>query len=340
MITHGGFKVKKIISLIVVMLMVIGTFAACGQNEAASDAGSSAGSASGSDKKISIVTTIFPIYDWTKNILGDKAKDADLTMLLDSGTDLHSYQPTADDVMKITNCDMFIYVGGESDDWVDEALKDVKNKDMVVINLMDALGDKKKEEEVVEGMEEEHEEEEGPEYDEHIWLSLKNAVILCGEIEKGLEKIDPDNADTYKANLETYTEQLNNLEGDYAEAVKNAKTKTLLFGDRFPFRYLADDYGLDYYAAFSGCSAESEASFKTISFLAKKAVELGLEDILTIDNSDKKIAKTIIDNTKTKAQKVLNLDSMQAVTEKDVNEGADFIKIMKDNLSVLKEALN
>ncbi|MBQ9179330.1 MAG: zinc ABC transporter substrate-binding protein [Firmicutes bacterium] len=338
---------KKIISLIVVMLMVIGTFAACGQNEAASDAGSSADS----DKKLSIVTTIFPVYDWTKNILGDKAKDADLTMLLDSGTDLHSYQPTADDVMKITNCDMFIYIGGESDDWVDDALKDVSNKDMVVINLMEALGDKKKEEETVEGMEpeDEHEhegeeaegeEEEGPEYDEHIWLSLKNAVILCGEIEKGLEKIDPDNADTYKANLMAYTEQLNNLESEYAEAAKNAKTKTLLFGDRFPFRYLADDYGLNYYAAFSGCSAESEASFETISFLAKKAVELGLEDILTIDDSDKKIAKTIIDNTKDKANKILNLDSMQSVTEKDVNEGADFIKIMKDNLSVLKEALN
>ena len=338
---------KKIISLIVVMLMVIGTFAACGQNEAASDAGSSAES-SGEDKKISIVTTIFPVYDWTKNILGDKAKDADLTMLLDSGTDFHSYQPTAEDVMKISNCDMFIYIGGESGDWVDEALKDVTNKDMVVINLMDALGDKKKEEEVVEGMEEEDEHEgetdeqaeEGPEYDEHIWLSLKNAVILCDAIEKGLEKVDPDNADTYKANLEAYTKQLNDLDTDYASAAKNAKTKTLLFGDRFPFRYLADDYGLNYYAAFSGCSAESEASFETISFLAKKAVELGLEDILTIDDSDKKIAKTIIDNTKTKAQKVLNLDSMQSVTEKDVKEGADFIKIMKDNLSVLKEALN
>lgn len=327
------------------MLMVIGAFSACGQKEAASDAGSSADG----DKKISIVTTIFPIYDWTKNILGDKAKDAELTMLLDSGTDLHSYQPTADDVMKITNCDMFIYVGGESDDWVDDALKDVSNKNMVVINLMETLGDNKKEEEVVEGMEEdghehegeseEHEGKEGPEYDEHIWLSLKNAVILCDEIEKGLEKIDPDNADTYKANLEAYTKKLNDLESEYAGAAKNAKTKTLLFGDRFPFRYLTEDYGLDYFAAFSGCSAESEASFETISFLAKKIAALGLECVLTIDDSDKKIAKTIIDNTKTKAQKILNLDSMQSVTEKDVNEGADFIKIMKDNLSVLKEAL-
>ncbi|MCR5344941.1 MAG: metal ABC transporter substrate-binding protein, partial [Lachnospiraceae bacterium] len=266
--------------------MIIGSLCACssGNNGAVAD-----------DGKIQIVTTIFPEYDWVINVLGENPANAEVTMLLDNGVDLHSYQPTADDILKISTCDLFIYVGGESDEWVEDALAEVTNKDMVVINLLNVLGDSVKEEEVVEGMQEEehdHDHEEGEdtdsdedeheheheesevEYDEHVWLSLRNAVALVNSISDSVQKIDPDNAKTYISNTEAYIEKLNSLDEKYNTAVQNASFHTLLFGDRFPFRYLVDDYGLDYYAAFVGCSAETEASFETITFLAQKVDEL------------------------------------------------------------------
>ena len=293
---------------------------------------------------LSIVTTIFPEYDWVKEILGENPGDAEVTMLLDNGVDLHSYQPTADDILKISTCDMFIYVGGESDEWVEDALKEATNKDMVVVNLLDVLGSDVKEEEVVEGMETEEEEEaEGekePEYDEHVWLSLKNAEKLCTHIKDALATIDPDNASTYEKNASAYISKLDALDKQYEETVSSASVKTLLFGDRFPFRYLVDDYGLKYYAAFVGCSAETEASFETITFLAGKVDELSLGSIMTIEGADHKIAETIRDNTKTKDQQILTLDSMQSTTSKDVAGGANYIGIMEDNLEVLKAALN
>ena len=182
----------------------------------------------------------------------------------------------------------------------------------------------------------EHEEKE---YDEHVWLSLKNTKQLCNAIAEALEEIDPERADIYDANMVAYEEKLDDLDAQYQETVDNAKQKTLLFGDRFPFRYLVDDYGLSYYAAFAGCSAESEASFETISFLAKKVDELGLKNIMTIEKSDQKIAKTIIENTATKDQKILTLDSMQSTTSDDIANGETYLSAMEKNLEVLKEAL-
>ena len=282
-------------------------------------------------------------------ILGDKADKADVTMLLDKGVDLHSYQPSTADIAKISEADVFIYVGGESDEWVEDVLKQAKNKNLKVINLMDVMGDKAKEEEVKEGMqpeEEEHaeeakdgKEEEEVEYDEHVWLSLKNAKIFTKKIADVLSEVDKDNAKTYQANYESYAKKLDDLDKKYAEAVASAKNKTLVFGDRFPFRYLVNDYGLDYYAAFVGCSAESEASFETVTFLAKKIDELGLGNVLTIEGKNHKIAKTVVDNTKNKDQKVLTMDSMQSTTSKDVKDGATYLGIMEKNLEVLKEAL-
>ena len=296
--------------------------------------------------KLSIVTTIFPEYDWVMQILGDKAADADVTMLLDNGVDLHSYQPVAEDILKIANCDVFIYVGGESDGWVDDALKEAVNPDMVVINLLEVLGDSVKEEEVVEGMqaEEEEEEEEGEEeeveYDEHVWLSLKNASVLCDAIAEGIAKADAENASVYQANNDAYKAQLSALDEQYREAVADAAFDTVLFGDRFPFRYLTDDYNLNYYAAFVGCSAETEASFETVVFLSNKVDELGLNSIMTIENSDQKIAQTIRDNTADKDQQIFSLDSMQATTSEDVKNGATYLSVMTANLEVLKQALN
>ena len=308
--------------------------------------GSGAAHSAVSDK-LSIVTTIFPEYDWVMQILGDKAADADVTMLLDNGVDLHSYQPVAEDILKIANCDVFIYVGGESDGWVDDALKEAVNPDMVVINLLEVLGDSVKEEEVVEGMqaeEEEEEEEEGEEeeveYDEHVWLSLKNASVLCDAIAEGIAKADAENASVYQANNDAYKAQLSALDEQYREAVADAAFDTVLFGDRFPFRYLTDDYNLNYYAAFVGCSAETEASFETVVFLSNKVDELGLNSILTIENSDQKIAQTIRDNTADKDQQIFSLDSMQATTSEDVKNGATYLSVMTANLEVLKQALN
>ena len=298
-------------------------------------------------KQLSIVTTIFPEYDWVRQILGEKFPDANVTMLLDNGVDLHSYQPTVDDIVKIATCDLFIYVGGESNSWVEDALKHSVNKNMKVINLLEVLGDSVKAEETVEGMQEtahndseddDHEEHE-EEKDEHVWLSLRNAKVLCNAISQALQALDPENEDVYAANAEAYEKQLSALDEKYQEAVDNVAYKTLLFGDRFPFRYLTDDYGLRYYAAFSGCSAESEASFDTIHFLAKKLDELGLPCILTIEGAKHRIAQTIVENTTAKNQKVLSMDSMQSTTSKDVAQGTTYLSIMEKNLDVLTDAL-
>ena len=217
---------------------------------------------------------------------------------------------------------------------------------MVVINLLDVLGDSVKEEEVVEGMEaEEEEEEEGEEgeeeveYDEHVWLSLRNASKLVEAIEEGLETIDPSNASAYKSNLSSYKDTLSALDEKYKEAVSEGTKDTLLFADRFPFRYLVDDYGLNYYAAFVGCSAETEASFETVLFLANKVDELSLHTVLTIEGKDHKIADTVISSTESKDQKTATMDSMQSCTSQDVKNGVTYVKIMEDNLEVLREAL-
>ena len=298
------------------------------------------------DSKFSVVTTIFPEYDWMKEIIGENS-EVELTMLLDKGTDLHNYQPSAEDMVKIVNADLFIYVGGESDKWVEDALANAENPDMKVVNLMEVLGDTVKEEEVVEGMEaeDEHEEEddaheeEGPEYDEHVWLSLRNAQTLCEMLGETMEELDPEHAQEYQANTENYLSELKALDEEYQAAVAEGNKDTLLFGDRFPFRYMTDDYGLNYYAAFVGCSAETEASFETIAFLADKVKELELDTILTIEGSDHKIAETISATSGVDDIKILSLDSMQSVTGKDAQDGADYVDIMKKNLEVLKEAL-
>jgi putative adhesion lipoprotein len=328
---------KKTISVFLMILLIAGVFTSCGSSDKKQ-----------SDKSLQIVTTVFPAYDWTKEILGDRAEDAELTMLLDDGVDVHSYQPTAEDLEKIASCDLFIYVGGESDEWVEDALKSKTNKNRVEINLMGALGDSVKEEAEVEGMqsEEEHEHEgeeaesEEPEQDEHIWLSLRNAEVCTQAIADQLKKLDPSNKTEYEDNATAYKEELTGLDKEYQDTVEHAKRKTLLFADRFPFRYLADDYGLKYYAAFKGCSAETEASFKTITFLANKVDEENLPYIMTIEGSDHKIAKSVISNTKKKTQQILTMDSMQSTTAQDVKDGKSYLSVMEENLSVLQKALN
>ena len=328
----------------------------------------------GNSNKISIVCTTFPQYDWVKNILGEEAEHFNVTLLLDNGVDMHSYQPAVKDIATASSSDLFIYVGGESDTWVEDALKEAKNKDLKAINLMETLDNFVKEEEVVEGMQEErkslghsHEKsskekqeqtqkeshensqeingqkeaaDEEPEYDEHIWLSIRNAEIMVKNIEKAIEQLDSDNAKVYQNNAENYIKKLDTLDKQYANTIQNAKYKAILFGDRFPFRYMVDDYDLKYYAAFAGCSAETMAGFETVTFLAKKADELQLPVILTIENSDGRIAEAVKSNTTKKNQKILAMNSLQSVTKEQLADGITYLQVMQENLSVLSEALN
>ena len=291
--------------------------------------------------KIKIVTTIFPEYDWVMNILGDKKDSASVTLLLDNGIDLHSYQPSPKDIITVSKCDLFIYVGGESDEWVEDALKEATNENMKVINLMETLGDIVKEEEAIEGMEEEEEEEgeEEVEYDEHVWLSIKNAQTLVTAISQTLQEIDQENASYYQETTNSYINSLKDLDNRYDQAVKAGNKDTLLFGDRFPFRYLVDDYGLKYYAAFKGCSAESEASFKTVKFLADKVDELNLSVIYKLESSDGRIAETIKSNTTNKNQQILVMDSIQSASTKEYKDGRNYLSIMEQNLVALKEGI-
>lgn len=526
-------KKSRMITGAVVFVLSTGLLLGCGSKETAGteekqpvaemeteEAGVKAGEENRvktGDEKYKIVCTTFPQYDWVMQVLGERKDAFDVTLLLDDGIDLHSYQPTAEDIAKIAACDCFIYVGGESDGWVEDALKEATNTDMQVINLLDALGERVKEEEIVEGMEHNHEHEhaheefteadikdrsldefegewkslypllangeldaycehkakededetttaetylekytnawncgvtninveadeiafvfdngksvsgqytyagyevkktesgslnvryqfelkegDAPKYvqfndhgyepgevahfhiyfgdesfealaevetnpyfvkaeltneevleglmghehehenDEHVWLSLTNAQILCGGIADRLAIIDPENEEVYKANAAAYIDELDALDTQYKEVVEKADAKAVVFGDRFPFRYLMDDYDLEYYAAFAGCSAETEASFETVVFLAEKVDELGLDSVCVIEGSDQKIAETIVQNTKEKNQKILVLDSLQSVTREDMENGVTYLSTMQDNLEVLKEAL-
>ena len=349
------FMKRKLVYLFVAAMYLL-SLTACGNGTKQNTA--KANGEKKDDGKLSIVATIFPEYDWTREVLGSQAENADLTMLLDSGVDLHSFQPTSEDMIKISTCDLFIYVGGESDGWVKDALADANNKDMIVIDLLETLGDNVKEEEVVEGMEEEdehdhdheeagedhdhedhHDEEEGPEYDEHVWLSLKRAQICVNAIAEGLAKADAKNADIYRANAAAYNEKLAALDSEYQTVADGSTQKTVLFGDRFPFRYMTDDYGLTYYAAFVGCSAETEASFETITFLAGKVNELSLPAVCTIEGDNHGIADTIIKTAKNDNVKTVVFDSMQATTSKDVKEGTTYLTVMNNNLEALKNVL-
>ena len=545
---------KKIGIYALILAMAAAGLAGCGTTEKANPSEkplSKSGDKEG-DKSFSVVCTIFPEYDWTKEILGEHADDAEITYLLDNGVDLHNYQPTADDILTISSCDLFVYVGGESDEWVENALAEANNEDMKVVELMDVLGDSAKVEELKEGMQEdehehdhdhskevstfeddevkdrslsdwagewqsayplvldgsldeawehksedgsmtaeeykdyytigyktdissvkidgdnitftyddgktvssdyeytgyfiqnwstgtkaamyrfeavdkesgapvyiefndhiiepekaehfhlrmsnesydaivdpegnwptffdaaltpdevcdevighghsdededeeehehedeheeehedehEHHHEEGEEeYDEHVWLSVKNAKTICGAIEKELEAIDPDNAADYKANLESYTAKLDELDNSFKTLVDGASSKTLVFGDRFPFRYFVDDYGLDYYAAFIGCSAETEASFETIAFLADKVNELDCGTIFTLENSSKDIANSII-SASGKSAEIAELNSLQSISADDIANGTSYLSIMQKNYDVLAGVL-
>jgi zinc transport system substrate-binding protein len=277
-----------------------------------------AGAGQSPDGKISVVCTIFPGYDWTMEILGGNADKFDVSFLLDTGVDMHSYRPSAEALAKISSCDLFIYVGGKSDRWADAALGQAVNTDMIVINLSELLG--------------------GHDHDEHVWLSLGNAAMFSSAIAQALASLDADNAVAFRDNLSAYTARLTALDEQYRTAIDTSPGNTLLFADRFPFRYLIDDYGLNHYAAFPGCTAQAEVCFSTIVFLAGKVDKLCLNAVLVTESGNQAIARTVIDNANGNPQ-ILVLDSMQTITAADVQGGVSYISIIEGNLGVLKQAL-
>lgn len=316
---------KKFISAVSALLIATALFTSCHASLPIND------------NKINIVCTVFSAYDWTKQIIGD-SDNINLTYLLGNGADLHNFQPTAEDIIKISDCDIFIYVGGESDKWVTDALLNAQNKDMKVVNLLDVLADSVVEEEVKEGMNteaDEHDESE-TEYDEHIWLSLSNAQKCVNEITSAVCSVDSDNSMKYSSNANDYIADLIVLDKMF-HYLFDRNPQTLIFGDRFPFRYFVEDYNLDYYAAFTGCSADTEASFDTITFLAQKADELNADTIFAIENSDCTIADAVIENTKSKSQNIAVLDSAQSVTQKQIDGGMTYLYVMRKNYDTLQE---
>ena len=318
---------KKIVAFLICASMAAGTVS-CGvsfdkKNE---------------DGKLSVVTTIFPQYDFVRQIAGDNVQ---LTMLLKPGAESHTYEPTPQDIVKIQECDLFIYNGGEGDVWVDSILESLDEK-VDTIALMDCV--ETVEEEVVEGMQEEehdhehgHEDEEKPELDEHVWTSPENAEKIVSVISQKLCEKDSDNAETYKVNTDKYLSELEKLDEQFKEIVSGGKRRTMVFGDRFPFRYFADAYDIEYFAAFPGCSSESEPSASTIAFLIDKIEKEDIPAIFSIEFSSKKIANTLSEAT---GAQILEFHSCHNVTTEDLKNGETYVSIMSRNADNLEKALN
>ena len=291
------------------------------------------------DDDIAVVCTMFPQYDWIKNIIGETSGYT-FEVLADSGVDLHNYQPTADDIIKIKTCDVFIYVGGESDEWVKDVLNsESTNSNMIVINLMDILAENAIETEHLHDEEHSHDEEH-LHFDEHVWLSLKNADLFVENIAQNLILKYPEHALVFEQNATEYRAKLATLDNQYQQAVSNARVDTIVFADRFPFAYLFKDYGINYYSAFDGCSTESEATLEVIINLAKQVDLLNLKYVLVTDVADNAIAQSVINNTVLKNQSVLVLNSFQRILANDIYGDISYLKIMTENLDILQRALN
>jgi zinc transport system substrate-binding protein len=288
------------------------------------------------DGKISVVTSIFPPYDFVREVAGDGNQGSlvNLAMLLPPGAESHSFEPTPRDIIAIENCDVFIYVGGESDEWINRILEPIDTQKVRILSLLECVDTM--EEEIVEGMEEEEEEEEGVAYDEHVWISPENAVLIVRAIAEVLAEADPENAAYFRSNANAYTAKLDELDAALRELVTGAKRKTIVFGDRFPFRYFADAYGLSYFAAFPGCSTETECSAATIAFLIDKIKNEGIPAVFHIELSNERMADTIVEATG--ARKLL-FHACHNISKNDFEKGLGYLDLMKGNIENLREAL-
>ncbi|MBQ8724909.1 MAG: zinc ABC transporter substrate-binding protein [Oscillospiraceae bacterium] len=295
-----------------------------------------------SSDKINVVCTVYPQYDWAREIIGD-AENVQLTLLVDNGADFHSYQPGTDDMVTLASCDVLIYIGGNSDKWVQDSLANAANQDMQTVNLTEILGNSIIEEVcTIEDEEHDHEHDHDHEehtYDEHVWLSLKNAKLFCSSIADALCSADPENAQSYKANAEAYIEKLDELDAKYKETVECAAYPRIIFADRFPFIYMMQDYDIEYYAAFPGCSSETDASFETVLTLAEAVDRTGVMGVFTIDGSNSSIAEAVLSNTENGKGEIYTLNSMQSVSREDIDGGCTYLSIMEENLSEIREAM-
>ena len=287
--------------------------------------------------RLKVVTTIFPQYDFVRAIAGDQVE---LSMLLSPGAETHSYEPTPQDIRQIGECDLFIYIGGENDTWVEKILDSVDNPDMQTLKLMDCVTVLPEEE--VEGMEHEHEDEEehdheGPDMDEHVWTSPKNAILIMDKICQMLSDMDPEHADAYAENAKSYEAELTALDQDFREVVADGKRTEVVFGDRFPMRYFAEEYHLTWYAAFSGCATDTEASASTIAFLTDKVKEDQIPVVFQMELGSGNIAGSIAETT---GAKVLTFQSCHNLTKEQFEAGVTYVDLMRENIEALKEALN
>ncbi len=318
--------IKRIVPILLCPVLLVG----CGNMPVSKDS-----------DKLQVVCTVFPQYDWAREIIAD-TENVDLTLLVDNGADFHSYQPGTGDMVTIASCDVLIYIGGESDSWIQDSLANATNPDMITVNLTEIMGDALEAEAcTLEGHDHEHEEADHEHaYDEHVWLSLTNAELFTDAIAEALSEADPDNAAVYTENAENYTGKLQTVDSEFRTELEASKRNILLFADRFPFVYLMRDYDFEYYAAFPGCSSETDASFETVIELAEAVDKNALPCVITIDGSDSSIAEAVISNTTDKNQKILSLNSMQTVKREDIENGITYISVMEENLSVLTEALS
>lgn len=351
---------KNLMRGVVALLLALALLAGCEQRtdagnvpspSPAAPVGSPSPSPAGTpEEKLSVVATIFPQYDFVRQIAGDLVE---LTMLLPPGAESHSFEPTPQDIITIQNCDVFIYVGGESDAWIEDILSSMDTNAMRVVSLMELVD--VVEEEIVEGMEEEHEHEEHDheegeeheeeeheheheeaEYDEHVWTSPVNAKGIVRALADTLCEADAANAEAYTQNAAAYTAELDALDAAFRAAVAEGTRKTIVFGDRFPFRYFADAYGLDYYAAFPGCSTETEPAASTVAFLIDKVKEESIPAVFHIELSNEKMADTICEAT---GAKKLLLHACHNISKNDFEAGVTYLQLMTANVEALREAL-
>lgn len=319
---------KRLLSLLLAGVLLLG--ALCGCSAPAKQ-----------EEGLSVVATIFPQYDFARQVMGSSD---DLTMLLRPGQEVHSYEPTPQDIIAIQNCDLFIYVGGESDAWIEDVLEGMDTSHMVILSLMDLVDPLEEDTDSVLENPEEHSHEDGEathlhqeEYDEHVWTSPKNAMLITQAICDALCDIDPSNAQTYRQNTADYLEQLEGLDQDFREVISNAGRDTLIFGDRFPLLYFVREYGLNYYAAFPGCASETEPSAATVARLIDLVREEQVPVVYQIELSNGNIARSIADSS---GAKVETFYTCHNITRDDFNAGETYLSLMKRNVNSLKEALN
>ena len=319
---------KRLLSLLLAGVLLLG--ALCGCSVPAKQ-----------EEGLSVVATIFPQYDFARQVMGSSD---DLTMLLRPGQEVHSYEPTPQDIIAIQNCDLFIYVGGESDAWIEDVLEGMDTSHMVILSLMDLVDPLEEDTDSVLENPEEHSHEDGEathlhqeEYDEHVWTSPKNAMLITQAICDALCGIDPSNAQTYRQNTAAYLEQLDGLDQDFREVISNASRDTLIFGDRFPLLYFVREYGLNYYAAFPGCASETEPSAATVARLIDLVREEQVPVVYQIELSNGNIARSIADSS---GAKVETFYTCHNITRDDFNAGETYLSLMERNVNSLKEALN